>query len=103
MKQSTQSILKLRPYKKVPQDKKKQLVELVFQKDWKIKKQQASLYLHINYATAKNVVLKYRKFSIQKKTSKLPESKRCQYKLIGLSKSRIQVISSKGGIQQGDV
>ncbi|CAD8103130.1 unnamed protein product [Paramecium primaurelia] len=101
MKQSQQSILKLRPYKKVPQDKKKQLVELVFQKDWKIK--QASHYLRINYATAKNIILKYRKTIIQKKTTQLPESKRCQYKLIGLSKSIIKVISSQGGRKQQDL
>ncbi|CAD8126847.1 unnamed protein product [Paramecium sonneborni] len=97
MKQGEQSLLKLRPYKKVPQDKKKQLVELVFQKEWKIK--QASLFLCINYATAKNIILKFRKTTIRKKTLQLPESKRCHYKLIEQSKSIVKVITSKGGLQ----
>ncbi|CAD8211635.1 unnamed protein product [Paramecium pentaurelia] len=96
MNQSEQCTFKLRPYKKVPLEKKKLLIELVFQKDWKIK--QASLHLTINYATAKNIIFRYRKNIIQKKTSCLPESKRCQYKLIGLSKSLVKVVCSKGGL-----
>ncbi|CAK89379.1 unnamed protein product (macronuclear) [Paramecium tetraurelia] len=101
MKQTEYCLLMLRPYKKVPTDKKKQLVELVFQKDWKIK--QASTHLGINYATAKNIIFRFRKTNIQKQPYKLPESKRCQYKLIGSSNSKIKLVCSQGGVLNCDL
>ncbi|CAD8170556.1 unnamed protein product [Paramecium pentaurelia] len=54
-----------RCYSKIPSLIKKELIQKVFQKGLKIK--QAALQLQLKYATAKTIILNYRKKVVRKK------------------------------------
>ncbi|CAK67872.1 unnamed protein product (macronuclear) [Paramecium tetraurelia] len=59
---------------------------------------QAADLLNINYATAKNIVLKFKKTHLLRKSGNISESKRCNYKLIGESKDQTNSVNTKGGL-----
>ncbi|CAD8128138.1 unnamed protein product [Paramecium sonneborni] len=92
---------KVRSYCKVPMIKQEQLLNLVFKEEWKVN--QAAQLLNIKYATAKNIVLRFKKANILSQHKKLFETKRCQYRQIGESKTQINtkdVLSSDDLDQQ---
>ncbi|CAD8103855.1 unnamed protein product [Paramecium primaurelia] len=96
MKVQSSSNDQVRPYNKVPKLKQEQLINLVYKEEWKIN--QAADLLNINYATAKNIVQKFKKTHILGKKVKSSESKRCHYKLISESKAQLCTVNTKWGL-----
>ncbi|CAD8128139.1 unnamed protein product [Paramecium sonneborni] len=101
MTENTANQYRRRTYVKVSPIQKTQLINLVFQEQWKIKK--AAKFLYVKYASAKSIVLKYRKYSIQKKMPTLPEIKRCHYKPLRNGKHNYKIICLRGGIFQNTI
>ncbi|CAK90976.1 unnamed protein product (macronuclear) [Paramecium tetraurelia] len=87
---------KVRSYCRVPRLQQQQLVNLVYKEEWKIN--QAAKLLNIKYATAKNIVQRFKKTHIFGKKAKLPESKRCQYKLIDRPEVQSYAVNTKSGL-----
>ncbi|CAD8211776.1 unnamed protein product [Paramecium pentaurelia] len=87
-----------RTYVKVSAMQKCQLIALVFQEEWKIKK--AASFLYIKYASAKSIILKHRKNQILTKLPMIPEDRRCHYKILKNGKHNYNILCLKGGIFQ---
>ncbi|CAD8114816.1 unnamed protein product [Paramecium primaurelia] len=87
---------KSRSYCKVSKQKQEQLLNLVYKDEFRIN--QAADFLNINYATAKNIIRRFKKIHIFRKCGNISESKRCHYKQIVEQKEQKNGINTKGGL-----